>query len=113
MKHDVWLSEQLKDEAFAAAYLTQAAQDLEPSVFTAALRAVVDARGGLVRVAAEGGLSRQSLYRSLSAKGNPTARTLFAAMRAAGLKFTIEPTPATPPATSPAKKRARKAAEAA
>lgn len=92
MNHDAWLTDQLKDDAFAAAYLTEAAQDLEPTVFTAALRAVVDARGGLVKVASEGGLSRQSLYRSLSPSGgNPTARTLFAAMRAAGLQFTIEP----------------------
>ena len=51
MKHDAWLTEQLHDDAFAAAYLTQAAQDLEPTVFTAALRAVIDARGGLAKVA--------------------------------------------------------------
>lgn len=91
MKHDAWLTEQLHDDAFAAAYLTQAAQDLEPAVFTAALRAVIDARGGLAKVAEAGGLSRQSLYRSLSPTGNPTARTLFAAMRAAGLQFAITP----------------------
>lgn len=84
MKHDTWLAEQLHDDAFAVAYLNQAAQDMEPVVFTAALRAVIDARGGMAKVAEVGGLSRQSLYRSLSAKGNPTARTLFAAMRATG-----------------------------
>lgn len=93
MKHDQWLVSQLKDDEFAAAYLTEAAQDLEPAVFTAALRAVVDARGGLARVAHEGGLSRQSLYRSLSPTGNPTTKTLFAAMRAAGLQLTVSPTP--------------------
>jgi len=92
MKHDAWLTEQLHSDDFAAAYLTQAAQDLEPAVFTAALRAVVDARGGLAKVAEAGGLSRQSLYRSLSPTGNPTARTLFAVMRAAGLQFTVAPT---------------------
>ena len=91
MKHDTWLTEQLHDDAFAAAYLNQAAQDMEPAVFTTALRAVVDARGGLAKVAQVGGLSRQSLYRSLSPTGNPTARTLFAAMRAAGLQLTIAP----------------------
>ena len=89
--HDEWLATQLQDDEFAAAYLTSAAQDMEPAVFTAALRAVVDARGGLEKVATEGNLSKTSLYRALSATGNPTARTLFAAMRAAGLQFVAEP----------------------
>ncbi len=91
MKHDIWLTEQLAGDEFAAAYLTAAAQDNEPAVFATALRAVVDARGGLAKVASEGGLSRQSLYRALSPTGNPTARTMFAAMRAAGLQFQIAP----------------------
>ena len=91
MNHDAWLTEQLRNDDFAAAYLTQAAQDLEPAVFTAALRSVIDARGGMAKVAEAGGLSRQSLYRAFSPTGNPTARTLFAAMRAAGLSFTITP----------------------
>lgn len=40
MKHDAWLNEQLQDPGFAAAYLTAAAQDAEPAVYLAALRAV-------------------------------------------------------------------------
>ena len=51
MKHQDWLAGQLKDDDFAASYLTQAAQDLEPAVFTAAMRHVIDARGGLAKVA--------------------------------------------------------------
>ena len=91
MKHQEWLAVQLKDNGFAAQYLTAAAQDLEPSVFTAALRHVIDARGGLARVADEGKLSRQSLYKAfpLSGHGNPTAKTMFAALRASGLHLTF------------------------
>ena len=63
MKHQDWLAGQLKDDDFAASYLTQAAQDLEPAVFTAALRHVIDARGGLAKVADAGKPSRQSLYK--------------------------------------------------
>jgi probable addiction module antidote protein len=89
MKHNDWLKQQLQDDTFAAAYLTEAAMDLEPRVFTAAMRHVIDARGGLVKVAEAGGLSRQSLYRAFAPTGNPTARTLFAAMRAAGLQLQV------------------------
>ena len=45
-------------------YLTQAAQVLEPEVFIAALRHVVDARCGLAKVADVGNLSKTSLHRA-------------------------------------------------
>ena len=83
---------QLKDDAFAANYLTQAAQDLEPAVFTAAMRHVIDARAGMAKVADAGKLSRQSLYKAfpLTGQGNPTAKTIFAALRASGLQLTFK-----------------------
>jgi probable addiction module antidote protein len=92
MKHQNWLTGQLKDDDFAAHYLTQAAQDLELAVFTAALRHVIDARGGLAKVAEAGKLSRQSLYKAfpLNGQGNPTAKTMFAALRASGLQLSIK-----------------------
>ena len=87
-----WLAGQLKDDDFAAHYLTAAAQDLEPAVFTAALRHVIDARGGLAKVADAGKLSRQSLYKAfpITGQGNPTAKTMFAALRASGLQLTFK-----------------------
>lgn len=92
MKHTDWLNQQLKDDAFAAQYLTQAAQDMEPSIFIAALRHVVDARGGLAKVADVGQLSKASLYKAIphSGQGNPTAKTMFAALRASGLNLSFK-----------------------
>lgn len=92
MNHTDWLADQLKNDDFAAHYLTAAAQDLEPAVFTAALRHVIDARGGLAKVADAGKLSRQSLYKAfpITGQGNPTARTMFAALRASGLQLTFK-----------------------
>lgn len=91
MKHTQWLDHKLKDDNFAAQYLTQAAQDLEPAVFIAALRHVIDARGGLAKVADVGHLSKASLYKAIphSGQGNPTAKTMFAALRASGLNLTF------------------------
>lgn len=56
MKHTDWLNNKLKVDIFAAQYLTQAAQYLEPAVFIAPLRHVVDSRGGLAKVADVGSL---------------------------------------------------------
>jgi DNA-binding phage protein len=80
-----------KTTTSAAQYLTQAAQDLEPVVFIAALRHVVDLRGGLAKVADVGSLSKASLHKAIphSGQGNPTARTMFAALRASALNLTF------------------------
>ena len=54
-----------------------------------ALRDIATAYGGLAKVAAEAGLSRESLYRSLSPKGNPTLKTLLAVLKAVGLRLSV------------------------
>jgi DNA-binding phage protein len=61
-------------------------------VFTTALRHVIDARGGLAKVAEAGKLSRQSLYKAfpLTGQGNPTAKTMFAALSASGLQMSFK-----------------------
>jgi DNA-binding phage protein len=42
-------------------------------------------------VAAEAGISRESLYRALSPKGNPTLKTLLAVLKTVGLRLSVEP----------------------
>lgn len=80
-----------QDPEFAASYLRVAFEEMdEPGgeqAFLMALRHVVEARGGMAEIARRAGLSRESLYRSLSAKGNPTLRTLHKVINAAGLRF--------------------------
>jgi probable addiction module antidote protein len=53
------------------------------------LRTVAEAYGGLGAVAAQAGISRESLYRALSPKGNPTLKTLVAVLSAVGLRLTV------------------------
>jgi DNA-binding phage protein len=64
----------------AVEYLKAALQPLEdPNDRVAgllALRTVAEAYGALGAVAAEAGISRESLYRALSPKGIPTRETL-------------------------------------
>ena len=58
-----------------------------------ALRTVAEAYGGLAVVAAEAGISRESLYRTLSPKGNPTLKTLLAVLKTVGLRLSVESEP--------------------
>jgi probable addiction module antidote protein len=55
------------------------------------LRALAEAYGGLGAVAAKAGISRESLYRSLSPKGNPTLKTLVAVLNTMGLSLSVVP----------------------
>ena len=89
IKHDDWLLEQLTDAEFAAEFLNAANEDDDPKTYLAALRKVVEARGGMALVAEKAHLSRETLNRTLSARGNPTIKTLNAVLKATGLKFGV------------------------
>ena len=83
------------DRDLAVEYMKAAMESLDDPDDRAAgllaLRTVAEAYGGLAAVAAEAGISRESLYRTLSAKGNPTLKTLLAVLKAVGLKLSVEP----------------------
>ena len=90
-KHDDWLLQQLADAEFAAEFLNAASEDDDPATYLTALRKVVEARGGMGTVAEKTHLSRETLYRTLSARGNPTIKTLTAVLKATGLKIQCQP----------------------
>jgi probable addiction module antidote protein len=83
------------DRELAVEYMKAAMESLDNPDDRAAgllaLRTVAEAYGGLGAVAAEAGISRESLYRTLSAKGNPTLKTLLAVLKAVGMKLSVEP----------------------
>lgn len=89
VRHDEWLMAQLADAEFAAEYLNAASEDDDPKTYLTAMRKVVEARGGMATVAGKASLSRETLYRTLSTRGNPTIKTLTAVLKATGLKFGI------------------------
>ena len=92
ISHDEALVRELRDNPeFAAEYLRSALEDKdEPRVLLLALQRIAESRGGIARVAKAAGMERESLYRALSAKGNPRLSTLVAVTRAVGLKLTVE-----------------------
>ena len=76
-----------------AAYLGAALEEGDPKLIVAALGDVARARG-MADLARETGLSRESLYRSLSLEGNPEFATIVHILHALGLR--LEARPATP-----------------
>lgn len=87
--YDDLLMDMLKDEERARAYLNAALDERDPRVFLIALRNVTQAQGGIAAVAARSGLNRESLYRALSAKGNPSVQTLAAVLGALGARLGV------------------------
>jgi len=92
VSHDECTIQELRaDPEFAAAYLKEAIEDTDnPGVLLIALRRIAEARGGIAKVAKAAGIQRESLYRALSAKGNPRLSTINAVAKAVGLKLTLE-----------------------
>ena len=83
------LLERLKDPAEAATYLSVCLDDSHAG-FLAALRDVVDANGGMAQLAIATGLSRETLYRTLSETGNPRLWTLGLIIEALNLRLSVE-----------------------
>jgi len=93
--HEREIVELRADPEFAVEYLKAAMASLDNPDDLAggllALRTVAEAYGGLAHVAAEAGISRESLYRTLSPKGNPTLKTLLAVLKTVGMRLSVEP----------------------
>ena len=95
--HDDTVVEMLKaDPEMADLYLAAALEEVNlpggQGALLAALRQVAEAQG-MAAVAARAGIPRESLYRALSPKGNPTVKTLLAVIGAAGLHLAVSREP--------------------
>jgi len=92
--HDAEVAELRADRELATQYLKAAMESLDDPNDRAAgllaLRSVAEAYGGLGAVAEEAGISRESLYRALSPRGNPTLKTLIAVLKTVGLRLSVE-----------------------
>jgi len=93
--HEWEVGQLQSDRELAVEYLKAAMESLDNPEERAggliALRAVAEAYGGLGVVAAAAGISRESLYRALSPKGNPTLKTLVAVLKTVGLRLSLTP----------------------
>lgn len=91
--HDETMVELLRDDpAFADEYLAASLDALaEPGgqeALLMALRQMAQAQG-MEDVAKRAGIQRESLYRALSPRGNPTLKTLLAILSGSGLRLSV------------------------
>jgi probable addiction module antidote protein len=85
-------SEYLDNEEVIAEYLTAALEENNPQLFLAALSDVAKARG-MTKMASDAGLSRQSLYKTLSGDVKPQFDTIVKLVHAIGLNVSFTPAP--------------------
>lgn len=95
VSHEAREVEELRgNRKLAVEYLKAAMESLDDPDNRAAgllaLRTIVEAFGGMAVIAADAGISREALYRSLSPSGNPTLKTLIAVLSAVGMKLSVE-----------------------
>jgi probable addiction module antidote protein len=91
--HDDAMADLIKaDPALADVYLATALEEASlpggQFALLAALRHIAQAHG-MAMVAEKAGIPRESLYRALSPKGNPTIKTMLAVLGAAGFNLVV------------------------
>ena len=87
------VSEHLRTPEEMAAYLDAWIEDSPDDVagISRALGDIARAKG-MTQVAKDAGLSRESLYRALSAGGNPSFATILKVAKALGVRLHAQPT---------------------
>ena len=79
------------DPVLAANYLNSVLEDGDETDLMLALRTMSKAFGGVQEVARQADVNAHTLYRTLSAKGNPELRTLSSILQAMGMRLAIQP----------------------
>ncbi len=82
-------AEDLGSKKSIVIFMAEAFETDDPAYIAHALGVVARAKG-MSEIASRTGLSREQLYRSFSAKGNPTLKTTLAVMKALNIKLTAK-----------------------
>jgi probable addiction module antidote protein len=80
----------LRSHTAIVAYVEEMLVDGDARAVPIALRTLADALGGMNALAERTGLSRETLYRTLSKNGNPRLDTLTALLAAFGLRLSVQ-----------------------
>jgi len=82
-------AEDLGSDSAIATFMVEAFETEDAGYIAHALGVVARAKG-MAQIATQTGLSREQLYRSFSANGNPTLKTTIAVMKALGIELTAK-----------------------
>jgi probable addiction module antidote protein len=83
-------AEHLETKEDMAAYLEAALEDGDPALVVAALGDIARSKG-MMQIARDTGLGRESLYKALSVEGNPEFATVLKVVQALGLRLRATP----------------------
>jgi probable addiction module antidote protein len=83
-------ADHLENREDMAAYLEAALEEGDPALILAVLGDIARSKG-MTLIAKETGLGRESLYKALSANGNPEFVTVLKVMQALGLRLQATP----------------------
>lgn len=84
-------NEHLRDPEVAAEYLSEALEDGDAAVILMALRNIAEAQeDGITGLATRSELGRESMYKMLSASGNPKLSSFTKIIHGLGLKLKVE-----------------------
>lgn len=82
-------AEHLNSDQAIADFMAAAFETSDSAYIAHALGVVARAKG-MTEIARQTGLSREQLYRSFSAEGNPTLRSTLAVMKALGISMSAK-----------------------
>lgn len=82
-------ADHLKTEQDMVLYLEACLEENDPVLLAAALGDIARARG-MAQLARDTGLTREGLYKALSADGNPSLATIMKVMTALGIRLHAE-----------------------
>ncbi|MEX0941565.1 MAG: addiction module antidote protein [Pseudomonadales bacterium] len=87
-------NEHLRDPEVVAEYLSEALEDGDPAVILMALRNIAEAQtDGISGLAQRSNLGRESMYKMLTASGNPKLSSFTKVVHGLGLKLKVERDP--------------------
>jgi len=93
--YEDWLIVSLQDKEEAAIFLETALEEFQKDgdlkALLLSLRHVVEAQGGIGHIAKKTHLNRESLYKMLSAKGDPKFTTIATLLNSLGVKLAVTP----------------------
>ena len=80
-----------RDPELAVEYLNAVLIDGDETDLMLALRTLSKAFGGVQEIARQADVNAHTLYRTLSAQGNPELKTLSAILKAMGMRLAVQP----------------------
>ncbi|MBA3723060.1 MAG: putative addiction module antidote protein [Parachlamydiaceae bacterium] len=83
------LDEYLKDEQFAADFLSQALEEEDFSTFLLSLKDIIRVHGSVKSVAEKAHISRSTIYNLFSENSNPELKTILTLLHAIGYELRV------------------------